>query len=67
MTERNLNDAGVFIESYGNGFMVADYRNGDDARYCGTDLSWRRQPITYCPFPDKHSAVNAVAPLLREQ
>lgn len=65
MTEQHLNDAGVYVEPYGGGFMVADYRNGEDARYCGSDLSWRRQPITYSPFPDKASAVEAVAPLLK--
>lgn len=60
MSEKQLNDAGLYIEPYGSGFMVADYRNGDNARYCGSDLGWRKQPITYCPFPDKGSAVSAI-------
>jgi hypothetical protein len=66
VNEKQLNDAGFFVEAYGNGFMVADYSDGDNVRYCGSDLDWRRQPITYHPFPDTESAINAVAPLVVE-
>lgn len=61
MNEEQLNEAGFYIERYGTGFMVADYRSDNNVRYCGSDLSWRRQPITYCPFPDKASAMSALA------
>lgn len=64
VSENELNDSGVFMENYGNGFMLADYREGDNARYCGSDLSWRRQPITYSPFVDKASAVTAGAQII---
>jgi len=60
LTEEQLNEKDVFLEDYGGGVMVADYRDGDDARYCGSDLAWRRQPITHSPFPDKLSALKAL-------
>jgi hypothetical protein len=61
VNENQLNDKDVFLENYGGGIMVADYRDGDNAYYCGSDLAWRKQPITHSPFPDKTSALNALA------
>lgn len=65
MSEEQLNDAGMFIEPYAGGFMLADYRDGDNARYYGSDLSSRRQPITYSPFIDKASALTAGEQLVK--
>jgi hypothetical protein len=59
MSEEQLNELGLYVEPYAGGFMIADYRNGEDARYYGSDLFSRRQPITHCPFPDKASAIVA--------
>lgn len=59
MSEQELNDAGLFVEQYGGGFMLADYRDGANVCYYGSDLSSRRQPITYRPFADRESAIKA--------
>lgn len=61
MTEEQLNEKYIFLEEYGSGYMVADYRDGDNTLYCGCDLAWRRQPITNNPFIDKTSAIRTIA------
>lgn len=66
MSETELNDSGLFVEPYGRGFMLADYREGDNPRFYGSDLSSRRQPITYSPFRDRDSAVAAGARIVSQ-
>lgn len=49
----------IAIESYGGGFILADYsgnRGKFGAAYCGSDGLWRDQPIGMEPFQTKEEA-----------
>jgi hypothetical protein len=54
---------GIAIESYGGGFIIADY-SGEvptrfGARYRGISGEWREQPIVRDPFPTEEAAISA--------
>lgn len=60
MTEEKINDAGVFIEPFGGGFIIADY-SSELALFAGISLNWRSQPIVSDPFPTRDDALAAAA------
>lgn len=51
-----------FLEPYAGGFIIADYPNDDDVRYCGEDMKWKRQPLfNQCEvFKTKENAEDAI-------
>jgi hypothetical protein len=65
MTKEELSDAGVSIESYGGGFIIADYSGKTEtrfgARYCGESKEWRDQPVVRDPFQTEEEAVKAAS------
>ncbi len=57
MDRNEVEEYGMDVESYGGGFIVADYSgNRGEASYCGTDGRWTMQPIVRCPFPTEDEA-----------
>ncbi len=49
--------SGVYIESYGGGFILADYSgNRGEASFCGISMGWRMQPVVRDPFPGFEAA-----------
>lgn len=67
MTEQEANDKGFFIERYGEGWLIANYRDGENARYCGLDMRWRKQPIVYHPFTTAREAMRAIELLIQQE
>lgn len=63
MTEQELNERGIYIETYGDGFIIADYSEETPsrfgARYRGERGGWRDQPMTSWPFETKEEAIEA--------
>lgn len=52
------------IESYGTGFIVADYsgeRGRHGAAMAGLDGVWKSQPIGLTPFPTREAAEQFIA------
>lgn len=51
MTKKEADEKGFSIESYGGGFIIADYSGKrGDASYCGKTMQWTSQPIVKPPF-----------------
>lgn len=50
-------EAGIYIEPYAEGFIIADYRTG--ARFRGKSNTWRNQPIVYDVFLTEAVAIEA--------
>ena len=48
-------------EPYAGGYMIADYSDENNARFCGTDLIWKSQPIISNPFGSLASAEQAAS------
>ncbi len=57
MSDQELPE-GVSIESYGGGWIIADYSGKrGEASYRGIAPTWSRQPIVSDPFQTKDAAV----------
>ena len=60
MNEEQLSEIGISVESYGGGYILADYSgNRGEASYRGSSDNWIKQPMVRDPFPDKESAISA--------
>ena len=55
MTEAELNKENIYIESYGAGYIIADYSGV--TKFCGITKKWRTQPIVSDPFLTKEDAI----------
>jgi len=55
MTEAELNKRDIYIESYGGGYIIANYSGV--TKFCGISKNWRTQPIVSDPFLTKEDAI----------
>lgn len=62
-TAKQLEENGIYIENYVNGFIIAVYID-NDARYYGSDLIGQRQPIINNPFNSYEGALNKAQKLI---
>lgn len=57
MKKENFID--LSYEPYAGGFMIADYSDSNNVRFCGRRFEWRKQPIISDPFETKEAAEDA--------